>query len=243
MRNPFSHLLSAVLVAAPIQAIAFEKDTIATSDGPVVITFIGHGSLMLDFKGKVIQVDPYSKLADYAKFPKADLVLLTHAHPDHLDPVALGQVRTKETVTVQAKVCEPGAGAGVTMANGDEQTLLGIRILAIPAYNIEHKRPGGGPFHPKGEGNGYVLTIGGKRILIAGDTENTPELKAETGIDVAFLPMNLPYTMTPEMVADAVKAMKPKILYPYHTGETDISQLMALLKSEKATEVRIRSLK
>jgi L-ascorbate metabolism protein UlaG (beta-lactamase superfamily) len=113
---------------------------------------------------------------------------------------------------------------------------------AVPAYNIVNKRPDGNPFHPKGAGNGYIVTFGDKRVYIAGDTENTPEMKALKNIDIAFLPMNLPYTMTPEMVADAAKAFKPRILYPYHFGETDTSKLVKLLQAEKGIEVRVRKM-
>ena len=129
------------------------------------------------------------------------------------------------------------------MQNGDRRTIKGITIEAIPAYNIEHKRPDGQPFHPKGMGNAYLLSIGKLKVLIGGDTENTPEMKALTHIDIAFLPMNLPYTMTPEMVADVARAMRPKILYPYHYGDTDPQALVDLLKDEKNIEVRIRELK
>ena len=129
------------------------------------------------------------------------------------------------------------------MKNGQTKETAGLKIEAVPAYNLVHKRPDGQPFHPKGVGNGYVITFGQTRVYIAGDTENTPEMKALKKIDIAFLPMNLPYTMTPEMVADAVKAFKPKILYPYHYGETDTNTLVALLKDFKETEVRIRKMK
>ena len=128
------------------------------------------------------------------------------------------------------------------MKNGDEETINGIKIEAVPAYNIEHMRSPGVPYHPKGDGNGYIITFGDKRVYIAGDTENTPELKALKDIDVAFLPMNLPYTMTPEMIADAAKALKPSILYPYHFGQTDTAQLAALLKNEPEIEIRIRNM-
>jgi len=128
------------------------------------------------------------------------------------------------------------------MKNGDSREVNGIRIDAVPAYNIVHKRSDGQPYHPEGQGNGYILTMGSKRIYVAGDTENTPEMKALKNIDVAFLPMNLPYTMSPEMVADAAKTFRPKILYPYHYGQTDPKELVALLKDEKGIEVRIRKL-
>jgi L-ascorbate metabolism protein UlaG (beta-lactamase superfamily) len=128
------------------------------------------------------------------------------------------------------------------MANGETRTVLGLSIEAVPAYNIVNKRPDGAAFHPKGSGNGYIVTFGDKRVYIAGDTENAPEMKALKNVDVAFLPMNLPYTMTPEMVADAARAFRPKILYPYHFGETDTSKLVKLLQGEKEIEVRIRKL-
>jgi L-ascorbate metabolism protein UlaG (beta-lactamase superfamily) len=131
----------------------------------------------------------------------------------------------------------------IIMKNGDIETVQDIKIEAVPAYNIKHMRSGNSPFHPKGEGNGYVLTFGDKRVFVAGDTENTPEMKGLKNIDVAFLPMNLPYTMTPEMVADAARAFKPKVLYPYHFGNTDTSQLVELLKDIPEIEVRIRNLK
>jgi len=113
----------------------------------------------------------------------------------------------------------------------------------VLAYNIVHKRDTGQPFHPKGVGNGYIITFGDKRVYVAGDTENVPEMKGLKSIDIAFLPMNLPYTMTPEMVADAAKAFKPKILYPYHFGETDTSKVVSLLKGTPEIEVRIRNMK
>jgi L-ascorbate metabolism protein UlaG (beta-lactamase superfamily) len=129
------------------------------------------------------------------------------------------------------------------MSNGDEKTVAGLKIEAVPAYNLVHKRDTGQPFHPKGVGNGYIITFGDKKVYVAGDTENTPEMKGLKGIDIAFLPMNLPYTMTPEMVADAAKAFKPKVLYPYHTGETDLSKLTQLMKGTDGVEVRVRKMK
>jgi len=131
-------------------------------------------------------------------------------------------------------------GRGTVMKNGDVKTIDGLTVEAIPAYNLVHKRKNGKPFHPKGSGNGYIILFGDKRVYVAGDTENIPEMKNLKRIDIAFLPMNLPYTMTPEMVADAAKAFKPKVLYPYHYGKTDTSKLVQLLKDSKEIEVRIR---
>jgi L-ascorbate metabolism protein UlaG (beta-lactamase superfamily) len=225
---------------APMDVLS--KDMIPTAAGNLSIGFIGHGTLMFEFNGKVIHVDPYGKLADYAKLPKADLVLITHGHPDHLDPAAIAGIRKADTIVLSAPVCAAQITGAISMANGETREALGIRIEAVPAYNIVNKRDNGAPFHPKGEGNGYILTFGTTRVYVAGDTENTPEMKALTDINIAFLPMNLPYTMTPEMVADAVTAFKPKVLYPYHFGETDTARLVELLKDTPGVEVRLRAM-
>ena len=232
--------LASVAVAAPPE---LEKDAIPTSAGPVEITFVGHGSLFFRFEGRVFHVDPYGKLADYAALPKADVVLLTHAHGDHLDPAALAAVRTETTKLVVAPACKGKVEGATVLPNGEATTVAGVRVEAVPAYNLVAKRPDGSPFHPKGEGNGYVLTFGKTRVYVAGDTENVPEMKALEGIDVAFLPMNLPYTMTPEMVADAARAFRPRVLYPYHFGDTDPQKLVSLLADEKGIEVRVRKMR
>ena len=218
----------------------FEQDVIKTGAGDLAITFIGHGTLMFAFGGKTIHVDPVGQYADYAKFPKADLILITHGHRDHLDPKAVAMLRQPSTEIVLTQAAAGLVAGGRVMANGEVKTVAGLTIEAVPAYNLVHKRESGEPFHPKGEGNGYIITFGDKRVYVAGDTENTPEMKALKGIDIAFLPMNLPYTMTPEMMADAARAFKPKILYPYHFGKTDTAGLVALLKDHPEIEVRIR---
>jgi len=220
----------------------FETDTIKSSAGDLKITFIGHGTLMFTFGGKIIHVDPYSDVGDYSKLPKADIILLTHEHRDHLDLKALNLVRTEKTLVVLTSTCAKQVEGGMVMNNGDVKTIEGLKIEAFPAYNIVHKRDDGQPFHPKGIGNGYIITFGDKRVYVAGDTENIPEMKGLKEIDIAFLPMNLPYTMTPEMVADAARTFNPKILYPYHYGETDTSRLLSLLKDSKI-EIRIRKMK
>ncbi len=220
----------------------FESDILSTSGGDLAITFIGHASLMFGFAGRIIHVDPYGKQADYSRLPKADVVLITHEHFDHLDGGALAAVRKRGTQVVMSRSCA-GKCEGQVMTNGETRVVAGIKIEAVPAYNIVHQHSPGQPFHPKGAGNGYILTFGDKRVYVAGDTENTPEMKALTGIDVAFLPMNLPYTMTPAMVADAAKAFRPAILYPYHYGETDPRELTALMKDVPGVEVRIREMR
>ncbi len=222
--------------------VPFETDKVKTSKGELAITFIGHGTLMMSYGGKVIHIDPVSASADYTKLPKADLVLVTHEHSDHLDLKAIDLIKKADTAFVVTETVAKQLKGSTVMKNGDTTTLLGLKIEAVPAYNLVHMRTPGNPFHPKGVGNGYVITFGDKRVYIAGDTENTPEMKSLKGIDIAFLPMNLPYTMTPEMVADAAKAFRPKVLYPYHFGNTDTSVLVKLLKGEKDIEVRIRKM-
>jgi L-ascorbate metabolism protein UlaG (beta-lactamase superfamily) len=221
----------------------FEKDVIKTKTGDLKITFIGHGTLMFVYSGKVVHVDPFTRLADYSKLPKASLILITHEHGDHLDTKAIGTIRNEETKVVLTKACTGKVTGGIIMKNGDVRTVGDLKIEAVPAYNIVHKRSSGDPFHPKGRGNGYVITFGKTRVYVAGDTENIPEMKKLKKIDIAFLPMNLPYTMTPEMTADAAKAFEPKILYPYHYGQTDPNKLVNLLKDSKKTEVRIRKMR
>jgi L-ascorbate metabolism protein UlaG (beta-lactamase superfamily) len=222
----------------------FESDSFQTASGSLIITFIGHGTLMLKYNNMIIHVDPVSSMADYNKLPKADLILVTHEHGDHLDAKAIETLSKEHTrLLVTAKCSEALKNPlAVIMKNDEKATIDGIGIEAVPAYNIIGKRPSGQPFHARGEGNGYILSMGGLRIYIAGDTENTPEMKALKNIDIAFLPMNLPYTMTPEMVADAAMAFKPGILYPYHFGQTDTSLLLALLK-DSGIDVRIRKMK
>lgn len=220
-----------------------EADTIKTSKGDLVISFLGHSSLMMSWEGKIIYMDPVSSEADYAKLPKADIILITHEHYDHLDLKAVGLIKTAATKVVGSPEVGKQIPGTVVLANGDKQTVDGLKIEAVPAYNIKHMSEPGKPFHPQGVGNGYIVAFGDLRLYVAGDTENIPEMKQLQDIDVAFLPMNLPYTMTPEMVADAVRMFHPKVLYPYHQGETDTAKLVALLNGEKGIEVRVRKMK
>lgn len=221
----------------------YETDTYAADGGDLDVVCIGHGTLMLDFNDKIIHIDPVFRVSPYQYVPKADLILITHHHGDHLDTAAISFLSKENTEIIYTELCEKQARGGKIMRNGETITAAGFNIEAIPAYNIVHKRNSGDPFHIKGEGNGYIISIGGKRVYIAGDTENIPEMKALKNIDIAFLPMNLPYTMTPEMVADAAKAFKPNVLYPYHYGDTDPKELVALLKDSPDIDVRVRKMR
>ncbi|MCY1720610.1 MBL fold metallo-hydrolase [Prolixibacteraceae bacterium Z1-6] len=242
MKHIILTTLSIIVLTFILNATNFEKDVFKTSKGNLEITFIGHGTLMMTFNGLVIHVDPVSQYADYTTMLKADLVLITHEHGDHLDASAIDAVKKANTEIVQTKICAEKYSGTAVLKNGESGTFAGLKVEAVPAYNIKHERAPGKPFHPKGNGNGYLIHFGDKTVYVAGDTENTPEMKKLKGIDIAFLPMNLPYTMTPEMVADAAKAFKPKIVYPYHFGNTDTAQLLELLKDEKDIEVRLRKL-
>ena len=238
-----SALITLFLLTAPAWGMeGFATDRIETAMGVLEMTFIGHGTLMFSHNGKIIHIDPWSKLADYSKLPKADLILITHEHGDHLDLAAIEMIRKKGTQVMGNPAAASRLPGAVAMINGETKTVLGVGIEAVPAYNLIHKRPSGEPFHPQGNGNGYVLTLGGKRIYVAGDTENIPEMKELRAIDCAFLPMNLPYTMTPEMTAAAARLFRPRILYPYHYGETDPKKLEKLLHGS-GIEVRIRDLR
>jgi L-ascorbate metabolism protein UlaG (beta-lactamase superfamily) len=233
----FIFLCAAMVIAADKN---FETDRIKTSTGDLVITFLGHGTLMMSIGDKVIHVDPVAQAADYAILPKADLILVTHEHSDHFDLKAINLIKAKGTACMVTGTVAKELKDGIVLKNGEIKMVKGLKVEEVPAYNLVHMRSPGIPFHPKGTGNGYIVTFGDKRVYIAGDTENTPEMKSLKEIDIAFLPMNLPYTMTPEMVADAAKAFRPKILYPYHYGNTDTAKIIDLLKDEKDIEVRIR---
>jgi L-ascorbate metabolism protein UlaG (beta-lactamase superfamily) len=216
------------------------QDVIATSAGDLTITFVGHGTLMFEHRGYVIHVDPVGREGDYSSLPDADLILVTHEHGDHLDADAIGEILKDGTAIVVSGSCEGRIENATVLRNGEETTSAGFRVEAVPAYNITHMRSEGQPYHPKGNGNGYIITFGDTRVYVAGDTEGTPEMAALDGIDIAFLPMNLPYTMTPEMVADAARAFRPRLLYPYHFGDTDTQLLVSLLEGETGIEVRVR---
>ena len=231
-------LTGSVLAAAPPSE--FETDTVKTSQGDLEITFIGHGTLMFRFGGKVIHVDPVGRYADYSKMPKADLILITHEHGDHLDPKVIGRIRKAGTLIYANASSVKKAGFGEAIEVGKKKRVADITVEAVAAYNITPARR---RYHPKKrKDNGYVLTFGDKRVYVAGDTEGTPEMKALKDIAIAFLPINLPYTMPPAEAAEAARAFKPKVLYPYHQGKSDPKEVKRLLANEKGIEVRVLAL-
>ena len=217
-------------------------DTFKTPGGKeVVITAIKHASMRISFDGKEIQVDPVTMMGqktDYGLMPKADYILVTHEHGDHLDKVAVAQLEKAGTVIVTNANSAKILGKGRVMHNGDTLTLAnGIQLQAVPAYNIT---PGHTQFHPKGRDNGFILTLDGLRIYIAGDTEDIEEMKEINDVDIAFLPTNQPYTMTPEQTARVARIIRPKVLFPYHYSDTPIERVIELLKGEDI-DVRIRN--
>ena len=211
----------------------------ATSAGVVKITPIYHASIMIEAGGKVIHVDPFGA-GHYDGLPAADLILITHDHGDHLDLRAIAKLRQPSTVIIGPAAIRQGVPEAVLLANGEKKVIDRWTIEAVPAYNLKRGPSAGALFHPKGRGNGYVLTYGGKRFYISGDTEGTPEMRALKNIDVAFLCMNLPYTMPPEEAAEAVRAFKPRIVYPYHYRGSDLAAFQKALEGA-GVEVRIRN--
>lgn len=230
--------LAMLLCAAAWAHEPFQESVVTTSAGDLKVTFIGEASLMFQHNGVVVHVDPWSELTDYGKLPKADIILVTHEHADHWDLPALRLLQTTNTV-----VATPGSWGELPwrlpLTNGETANIRGVKIEAVPAYNIVHKRGGEEPYHPKGRGNGYVLTFGDKRVYVAGDTENTPEMKQLPNIDVAFLPLSPPFTMTAAMVEDAVQAIRPKILYLYHADPKLEPALVGRLRDTAGLELRM----
>ncbi len=219
-----------------------EIDEFKTMHGKSVKFYaLVHASIRIVYDGKEIEIDPVTKLGnrttDYAAFPKSDFILLTHEHGDHFDKGAIGLLTNNKTRLITNKRCSDMLGYGEVMTNGDKKIIApDITIEAVPAYNTTK---GHEQYHPKGRDNGFVLTLDGLRIYIAGDTEDIPEMKTIKDIDIAFMPCNQPYTMTPQQLIRAAQTVQPKVLFPYHYGKTDVSQIPAQLKSSNI-EVRIR---
>ena len=216
-------------------------DRISSPEGTIELHFIGHGSLMFKQNNTVVYVDPVRSMGNYNNLPKADMILITHEHGDHLDPSLINDLRKESTEILCNAKSTPSVQGAKTISPGSDFTGNGVTVEAVYAYNIKNVRTDGTPYHPKGDGNGYVITLGSERIYVAGDTENIPEMKQLKNIGIAFLPMNLPFTMSPEMVTDAAKSFHPAILYPYHYGNTNTDDIINLLK-DSGIEVRIRNL-
>ncbi|MCE5328612.1 MAG: MBL fold metallo-hydrolase [Planctomycetaceae bacterium] len=231
-------LLSAAALAAqgaaapPERNIAVEK----TSQGDLIVQPINHSAVRLEFKGKQYYVDPSGE-ADCTKMPKADAIFITHEHQDHLNPKVIEQIKKDQTVIYASAAAARKAGFGQAIEPGQTRQVLDIAVEAVAAYNLSPDRQ---KYHPRDrKDNGYVLTFADKRVYVAGDTEATPEMRALKNIDIAFLPINLPYTMTPAAAADAARAFKPRILYPYHQGKSDPAEVKRLLADVKDIEVRV----
>lgn len=219
---------------------AVEGDRYPTDGGEIVIHPIGHASFVMGTPGLVVYNDPIGGKALYEGQPAPGLVLITHEHPDHFEPNTLSAVVGADTrlvtnPSVHDKLPADLKAKATAIANGEKTTVGNIEIEAVPAYNTTPDRL---QYHPKGRDNGYVLSIGGRRVYIAGDTEDTPEMRAQKDIFVAFVPMNLPYTMTTDQAASAVAEFKPRYVYPYHYKGSDPQAFAkTLAQSSKDTQV------
>ena len=225
----------------PVTTDTYEVDVFKTKSGKTLKFYaLVHASIRIEYDGREIEIDPVTKLGnktiDYTAMPKADYIFVTHEHGDHFDKEALKQLTGDKTQLITNKRCAEMLGYGEIMVNGQSSTFNDITVEAVPAYNISEGRT---QFHPKGRDNGYILTIDGLRIYIAGDTEDIPEMQDIKDIDIAFMPCNQPYTMTTEQLVKAAKTVKPKVLFPYHYGQTDVKGIPAQLK-DYGIDVRIR---
>jgi L-ascorbate metabolism protein UlaG (beta-lactamase superfamily) len=229
-------LMLPLIVAA--QSSRPAPDTLAATDGDVTIAPINHATLQLTWNGHVILVDPVAQ-GNYTGLAAPDIILVTDIHGDHLDPATIAKLKKSSTKIVAPSAAAAKLDSPIVMANGETKMVDTISIEAVPMYNLTRGPAAGQRYHDKGRGNGYVITLGGKRIYIAGDTEGTPEMRALKNIDVAFVPMNVPYTMTEAEAADAVKVFAPKIVYPYHYRGSNPS-IFAAAVGTGTTEVRLR---
>lgn len=211
---------------------------IVSSYGQVRITPVEHASMVLSYLQKVIYVDPVGEAEQYKTLPKPDLILVTHGHGDHFNPDLIRKLKNTKTVLIAPRIITEELNSGTAMNNGEQLTVDDILVEAVPMYNTSEGRE---HYHPRGAGNGYILTLGKERIYIAGDTEDTPEMRALTNIDRAFIPVNLPYTMSVEQAAEAVPAFKPRKVYPYHyrssKGYSNLQLFKQLVEAKSNTEV------
>jgi L-ascorbate metabolism protein UlaG (beta-lactamase superfamily) len=244
--GPF--LCLGVLAAAGTGAAggsATGANVVPTASGPLVIHPIEHATFVMEWNGTTVAVDPVGGAEAFEDFPKADLILITDIHGDHLSGETVAALASPSTTVIApvavAEKLPRGEWAQLhVLANGASTTWRGVTIEALPMYNLDPERQG---FHPKGRGNGYLLTLGGTRVYISGDTEGIPEMRSLENIDVAFVCMNLPYTMDVTAAADAVLEFKPKIVFPYHfrgkDGMSDLERFAALVAKNPAIDVRV----
>ncbi len=222
-----------------------QADVVETSKGPLKITPLYHGSVMLEFGGKIIHVDPWGQ-ADYSGLPQADLIVITHTHADHMDAALLKTLRKEGTILVGPPAVTDTLNGTVgdtdAISNGEKKTFMGVEIEAVPMYNLKLGSGPGKPYHHKGIGNGYVLSFGDTRVYFSGDTECVPEMKALKNITIAFVAMNPPRTMPPAEAAACVAAFQPKIVYPYHYRGQNTQEFADALKGSPGIEVRLRKL-
>jgi len=229
----------AVTPLAP--AAGLSGDSIPTENGDLIIHPVNHATFVMGWAGRSIYVDPVGGAERFAGLPRPDLILITDVHGDHLNVETLSALPGEAAVVAPTAVAEqlPASlrSRTIALANGQMKSVAGISIEAVPMYNLTEDRL---RFHSKGRGNGYIVTLGGRRVYISGDTEDIPEMRALRDIDVAFVCFNLPYTMTEEQAASAVRAFKPKIVYPYHYRGSDTRRFMELVGAEGGVEVRLR---
>lgn len=222
-----------------------QSDVVQTSKGPLKMTPLYHGSVMLEFNGKIIHVDPWGQ-ADYTGIPQADMIIITHSHADHMDPALLKTLRKEGSILVAPPAVTDTLNGTVgdtdAISNGEKKTFLGVEIEAVPMYNLKFGSGPGKPYHHKGIGNGYVLTFGATRVYFSGDTECIPEMKTLQNISVAFVAMNPPRTMPAIEAAACVDAFRPKIVYPYHYRGQNTQDFADGLKNTPGVEVRLRKL-
>ncbi|MBV9573979.1 MAG: MBL fold metallo-hydrolase [Acidobacteriales bacterium] len=231
-------LCFSILASSVVSLAASAPQVFETAAGPVKITPIYHASTLIEAGGKVIYLDP-APPAKLAGLPSADLILITHTHADHMNAGSISEISKPGTEILAPQAVLNTVTTARPMANGETKTWQHWTVEAVPAYNLKRGPAAGKLFHEKGTGNGYILTYGGKRFYFSGDTEGVPEMRALKNIDVAFVCMNLPYTMPPEEAAEAVKAFHPKTVIPYHYRGSDLS---VFKKGLEGTGIEVRLL-
>ena len=242
MKKIITCLLAMLCLTTAYGQTNYETDVFTTKSGKTVKMYaLMHASIRITYGDKEIEIDPCPQLrdrtVDYSVMPKADYIFVTHEHGDHYNAPTIKLLSAEHTQLIMNPRCAEMYGAGQVMKNNDKKQLAeDFTVEAVPAYNTTE---GHQQYHPKGRDNGYILTIDGLRIYIAGDTEDIPEMASIKDIDIAFLPCNQPFTMTPEQLVKAAKVIKPKVLFPYHYGQTDVSSLPSQLENE-GIDVRIR---